>query len=128
MAFRAIWSQDRIYLLPVIAVLLAIPVVTVLAWRGWAKRVRKDLPRWRNVLAVISILSTFVSWLAFLSPFLLSLIGIDTHRFADACLSAAFLMMFAGIPLAFALRGTSRVRTLLAGLLMVALWFASVVH
>ena len=98
MAFRAIWSQHRIYLLPVIAVLLAI------------------------------ILSTFVSWLAFLSPVLLKLIGIDTDRFADVCLSAAFFMMFAGILLAFALRGTSRVRTLLAGLLMVALWFATVVH
>ena len=128
MAFRATWLQPTFYQLTSIAVALAIPVLTVLAWRGWAKRVRKDLPRWRNVLAVISILSTFVSWLAFLSPFLLSLIGIDTHRFADAWLSAAFFMMFAGIPLAFALRGTSRVRTLLAGLLMVALWFASVVH
>ena len=130
MAFRAIWSQDMIYRLGAIAVLLAIPVFTVLAWRGWAKRVRKELPRWRSVIGVISILITFLSWLAFVGPFLL--MGLDSHTVNnlnfDIWLSVILLMLFIGISLALALRGTSRVQTLLAGLLMVALWFASIVH
>src|SRR3989442_153788 len=119
-----------IYRLGAIAVLLAIPVFTVLAWRGWAKRVRKELPRWRSVIGVISILITFLSWLAFVGPFLL--MGLDSHTVNnlnfDIWLSVILLMLFIGISLALALRGTSRVQTLLAGLLMVALWFASIVH
>src|SRR3989442_15668242 len=117
-----------IYRLGAIAVLLAIPVFTVLAWRGWAKRVRKDLPRWRSVIGVISILITFLSWLAFVSPFLL--MGLDSHTVNnlnfDIWLSVILLMVFIGISLAFALKSPSRAYTLLAGLLMILLLWGSI--
>jgi len=128
-AFRATWLQSTFYQLTSIAVALAIPVLTVLAWRGWAKHVRKDLPHWRSVIGVISILITFLSWLAFMGLFLL--VGLDSRtvdNLVEAWLSAVLLMAFIGISLAFALRGISRAQVILAGLLMVALWFASIVH
>src|SRR5437879_3304800 len=54
----------RLVRLVAIACYLAIPLLTLLAYRGWAKRVRKDLPRWRSSAGVISIVITFLNWLA----------------------------------------------------------------
>jgi len=59
------------------------------------------------------------------------LVGLDSRtvdNLVEAWLSAVLLMAFIGISLAFALRGISRAQVILAGLLMVALWFASIVH
>jgi len=128
-AFRATWLQSTFYQLTSIAVALAIPVLTVLAWRGWAKHVRKDLPHWRSVIGVISILITFLRLACVYGS--LPPGGLDSRtvdNLVEAWLSAVLLMAFIGISLAFALRGISRAQVILAGLLMVALWFASIVH
>ena len=126
MPIRTIWSQPTFYQVASITLSLAIPMLTGLAWRGWARHVPKDLPRWRSITGAISILSTFLSWLSFLGPFLLHMMGIDVRRFAEGCLSAAFLFTFLGISLAFALRGSSRALVLLAGLSMILVMYMNI--
>src|SRR2546428_11346383 len=107
MPIRTIWSQPTFYQVASITLSLAIPMLTGLAWRGWARHVPKDLPRWRSITGAISILSTFLSWLSFLGPFLLNLMGIGVPRCGESWLISVFVVTFLGISLAFALRGSS---------------------
>ena len=64
MALHAAMWERVVYPLITIAVTLVPPLLTALAYRGWVKRVREDLPPWRRVLGITSIVTTFLSWLA----------------------------------------------------------------
>jgi hypothetical protein len=111
---------------------LAVPCLTVLAYRGWAKGLRQGLPRWRNALGMTSIVVTFLSWFG-LSMFalfvLLDRIGLNTNFFSflPDWMPAIALLVLAGTSLAFALKGASRIEAIVAGLLMVTAWMTSVV-
>jgi hypothetical protein len=111
---------------------LAVPCLTVLAYRGWTKGLRQGLPRWRNALGMASIVVTFLSWFG-LSMFalfvLLDRIGLKTNffSFSPDWMPAIALLVLAGTSLAFALKGASRIEAIVAGLLMVAAWMTSVV-
>ena len=111
---------------------LAVPCLTVLAYRGWTKGLRQGLPRWRNALGMASIIVTFLSWFG-LSMFallaLLDRMGLNANFFSFSLdwMPAIALLALAGTSLAFALRGASRIEAIVAGLLMVAAWMTSVV-
>jgi hypothetical protein len=119
-----------IYQLTSLAAALAIPVLSVLAYRGWAKHARKDLARWRSVVGILSIVIASLSWLALVFPVVLDLMGFDAKIIVMTSTRASIILLLAiaGTPLAFALRGASRIQALLAALLIVALWFTSGVH
>src|SRR5260370_30146624 len=104
---------------------LAVPCLTVLAYRGWTKGLRQGLPRWRNALGMTSIMVTFLSWFG-LSMFallaLLDRMGLNANffSFSPDWMPAITLLVLAGTSLAFALRGASRIEEIWAGFLMVA--------
>ncbi len=104
-----------------VAITLAVPCFIVLAYRGWVKRLRSELPRWRSTLGAASLLGLLLSWLGLLIPALLISL-FKVQRLPDLWWALAHLMLLAAIPLAFALKGPSRVKSLLAGLLLEVLW------
>jgi len=50
-------------------IFLSVPILTALAIRGWTRRWRQELPRWRSTLGLASMVVTLLSWfgLAFLA-------------------------------------------------------------
>ena len=96
--------------------LVAVPCLTVLAYRSWAKRWKNELPRWRSFLGLVSMLTTSLGWLSFVGFFLaiLSRINLDGERW----LVFQLVTLILGILSAFALRNPSRAQLLLADLFM----------
>ena len=108
-----------------IAAIAATPLLTILALRGWVKRLRTQLPRWRSALGLTSIASTFVCWLGYIGSFFLLMplgIRIDSWHW----IIFAVLTLLLGFILALALKSPSRALTLSAGLLMLIVVWASV--
>jgi len=108
-----------------ITALLAIPCLTVLAYRGWAKRLRTELPRWRTILGLTSILMTILASLAFISFFLL-IVLYRMNLNGDYLLILETVALTLGIPSAFALKSPSRPQILSADLFMILLLLATV--
>jgi hypothetical protein len=104
------------------------PVLATLAIRGWARSFRKDLPRWRNAIAITSIGLTFLNWLAFLFLAFTLLLGSRATFFSAGWTGINILLATAGTLLSLALKGTSRPQVLVAGLLMVSMWVISLAN
>ena len=108
-------------------IFLSVPILTALAIRGWTRRWRQELPRWRSTLGLASMVVTLLSWfgLAFLA--LSVIMDLNAGSYSSDLGGLIALAVIAGTSLAFALRGASRIEALVAGLLMVAAWLTSVV-
>ena len=108
-----------------IAALPAAPCLTIFAFRTWAKRLRNDLPRWRNVLGQLSIIFTFLCWIGYVTFF--ALVGFTRIQPDQTVwVISELLMLCLGISLAVTLKSPSRALTLFANLLMTLLFWASV--
>jgi hypothetical protein len=97
----------------------AILCLTVLAYRGWANRWRQVLPRWRSALGLTSIVVTFLTWLSLAVLALSERIGLNPSFISVDWTTPAVILVAAATPLALALRGTSRIEAIAAGLLLV---------
>jgi hypothetical protein len=108
-------------------VVLALGTVslTVLALRGWAKGLRKDLPPWRNAIGIASVLLTFLTTITFLGPMISRLTGVDTP--IESLETAIPALIVCGILSGCALTRAPRLQVIGANLLLVALWRASMV-
>jgi hypothetical protein len=103
-----------------IAIYLAIPCLTFVAYRGWAKRGRQVLPSWRRYLGVGSMALTCIVWLgsAYLGFSLLA--HLPTDFFTDTWMVAnMFISVLAALG-SLALEGRSRVCAFAAAVLMAA--------
>jgi len=119
-------SQEIFYILT--RLLLATPILAflLLAFRGWIKHVRKELPWWRNVLVAASFLVIALNFFVLTFPLLLGLGGFRIHiKFSgEILLGVVFYSVPIGTALGFALKGVPRIRLVLAGLLTFAFLFA----
>lgn len=61
-----------------LAAFVAVPCLSVLAYRGWAKFGGKDISDWRNVLGLLSIIVISLNWAFFLTITFLALIRFHT--------------------------------------------------
>jgi hypothetical protein len=118
-------SGEAFHQLVQVGLTLPIPGLLLLASRNWAKHVRKDLPRWRNILGAVSISIASFNSLLLLATFLLPL----THSRLELP-GKLFLSIFfsapVGVALGLSLRGLPRLQTILAGAITIALWFANI--
>ena len=114
-----------------ITALVAVPCLTFMAYRSWAKLCRQELPRWRSALGMTSIGVTLMSWVSLVILALLALsprTGFKANFFSPDWMPPIALLNLAGASLAFALRGASRIEAIAAGLLMLTAWLTSVVY
>jgi hypothetical protein len=49
-----------------LAWVISIPVLGLIAFSAWFRRIRNDLPLWRNALGVTSMAAVLANWLLFL--------------------------------------------------------------
>ncbi len=110
-----------------------VPTCIFLAYRGWKKRYRFELPRWRIYLGLSSILATLFSWLAYL--FLLSIAALEKFNIAyidtnvgSSQVNAIAIVSGAGALVALSLKGAPRLQTAAAGALMSAIWLLTVIE
>ena len=106
---------------------VTVPCLAILAYRGWAKSLRQQLPRWRNALGLASMVVTLLSWFGLAILALSALMDLNANFFSPDWMPPIAFLTVAGTSLAFALRGSSRIEAIVAGLLMVAAWIGSVV-
>jgi hypothetical protein len=105
-----------------IVLTFTMPVLTLLSFRGWAKHVRKGLPRWRNVLGLVSISIASLNSLVLLISFVLALVGYKFGRIGEVWL-VLFYSAPIGTALGLSLRGFPRPQIILAGVLTITLLF-----
>lgn len=106
---------------------VAVPTLATLAYRTWKKQLRDQLAHWRSALGITSIVVTFLSWASLAILALLARLDINTDFFSVDWTGPIALLVLAGTSLALALRGSSRIEAIVAGLLMVGAWIESVV-
>src|SRR5260370_24817149 len=99
---------------------LVVPVLTLLALRGWAKRWGQELPRWRGALGLTSIVVTLLGWLILLLLPLADRIGLKTNSFSLDWIPPIAFLELAGTCLAFELSAASSNEAIVAGLFIVA--------
>jgi hypothetical protein len=75
MAFDVTKAREILVYVPVVSATVAIPCLTVLAYRSWSRRWQRDLPRWRGTLGTISIAATFLGCVTFVGSFLMIALG-----------------------------------------------------
>ena len=104
---------------------VAIPCLGVLAYLGWAKRLRSELPIWRSYLGVGSCLMTLVLW--FESAYVAFKISahLRTDFITVGWTVANILVAVTGAAGSFALKGRPRVYAFLAACLMATPWIMS---
>jgi hypothetical protein len=121
-------TQDLFPQLMWIATIVATPVLTLLAYNGWTNRVRKDLPRWRNALAAMSIVVTATGWLSFIFFLIVArLLRLSTHFFDMNGIAPSALVAVVGACLAIALKGRARFQAFLAAFLLAIYWTMNLV-
>ncbi len=101
-----------------VATFLAVPLLTAVAYRGWAKQWRSELPLWRNLLGAWSIAFTLINWLAFAYLAFAIFTRRHTDFFTDLWTVVAVLVSLAAVVLSLALKGRPRICAFLAACLM----------
>lgn len=105
--------------------LLGVPILLFLAWRGWTRMLRAELPPWRNGLCISALLLLSFNWLGaaalelpvFLNPRMPRPAG-----FTEVMLTLSHPIGLVVVLLAFALRRVPRVQAVVAALLMLMSW------
>ena len=105
--------------------LVSVPILLSLAWRGWARRLRGELPPWRSGLSLSALLLLSVNWLGAAvleAPVFVASQGPRSRALEEALLTLSHPLCLVIVVLALALRGLPRLQTVLAGLLMLVSW------
>ena len=104
------------------------PALVVLAYLGWVKRLRENLPRWRSLIGVTSIALTLLNWLIFLALAFVLLMHLQANFFTAGWTAINALTAAISTSLAFALKGTPRTQAVVAGLFMTSIWMISLAN
>jgi hypothetical protein len=110
------------------AATFAPPALVVLAYLGWVKGLRGNLPRWRSFMGVMSIALTLLNWLIFLALSFALLMHLQANFFTDGWFATSALIAGVSTFLAFALKGTPRTQAVVAGLFMTSIWIISLAN
>lgn len=108
-----------------IALALGIVALSVMALRGWINELRKTLQPWRNTIGFASLLVTFLTTTTFFAPMIAGLTGLETS--VTSLETAIPALIACGILCGCALTRAPRLQVIVANLLLVALWRASMV-
>ncbi len=111
-----------------LAASMAVPCLTVMAYRGWAKFGGKEISNWRNVLGLLSIIVASLNWALFIAIAFSTIIRFRTVLDSPDLNGLFVLLSLVPAVLCFALKKAPRIQVLIASGLMVGLWLTSVVE
>jgi len=107
--------------------LVSVPLLLILAWTGWIRDARPEMPSWRNGLGLTSLVITSLHWgsvMLLLAAGLLGLaLGTHSNLIDQDTMYAELLMKLAdllAVVLAVALKRGPRIQAIVAGILMFA--------
>ena len=104
---------------------LAVPALSIMALRQCNVSLRKELPRWRIVLGLASIMITFSFWLVMLVRALTLVIGVRERSFAIVLDNITPFALVLGVSLSLLLKGKPRIQAASASLCMALFLLAS---
>lgn len=104
---------------------LAVPVLSVLAFRAWDTTLKKELPRWRAVPGLLSVCLTFSLWLLVVLQTTVLLIGLRIRSVQVILDSTTPYSLLAGMGLSLLLKGSPRIHAFVASLSMGLFLFTS---
>jgi hypothetical protein len=105
---------------------LSIPVLGAVGLLLWCKRLRSELPFWRNVVGVASVTAVLANWFLFLwLAYRGQIGGFGTHYMTTRSADLYLLAALGAFAASFALRSKSRTLAVIASFLMLALWSGS---
>src|SRR6266566_4309195 len=90
---------------------VAVPVLLVLAFVGWAKATRRDLPHWRNGIALASMVIISADWLFQTVLWVIYSLNHESPRLSNAVWVQMHFDIYYGLvalPFAFFLKGVPR--------------------
>ena len=105
--------------------LIVVPILLIVAWRGWVTSVRQELPLWRNGVSMSAFLLLFLNWLgaaALEGPVFLNSQVARPPRLMEGMLTFSHAFSVLVLVLALALRRAPRFQAIVAALLMLACW------
>ena len=105
--------------------LAGVPILLVFAYRQWMRRVRDELPAWRNGLCASALLLLLFDWVCVAILEVPALVNARVPRPAgltEGLLALSHLVCIVATVLAFALRRQPRLQVMLAGVLMFMSW------
>ena len=106
-----------------------VPSFSIIVIRGWTATLRKELPRWRNILGLVSAVAPLVFWHVVLTSTFSGRVsnrGLDDFELAT--LDAMPWMCLVGAMLSFVWRGKPRFHALVANASLLLLQFASMIY
>jgi len=109
-------NERSVMLTAIVITLIGVPVLLVLAYRGWVLRTRPNLPHWRNGLGLTALVLVALCW----SWFVLGVCDLGRASmplFLDLSTLAVFCTVVS-VVLALAWRGIPRLQALAASLLL----------
>jgi hypothetical protein len=98
---------------------VAVPVLLVLAYVGWEKATRRNLPHWRNGIALASMVIISTDWVFQTVLWVIYSLHHESPRLSNAVWVQVHLDIYYGVvalPFAFFLKGAPR-------FLLIAAWF-----
>jgi hypothetical protein len=107
-----------------IAAIIAVPCLSFSAFRRWKSHSQPAMAFWRRGLGLISLLALLLSWFGMTVPLFLALFA--KREMSDYWLPLELSLILVAVASALALKGTARILSLLAGLLLVGLFFSNV--
>lgn len=113
-------SEVPLTLLLEIALYVAIPCFLFAAYKGWAKRGRQELPRWRNWISVASMTLTCAVWLWITSVGFSRFANLRVDLLSGAWMTANIFASTLAVIASLALKGRPRMAALAAAVLTAA--------
>src|SRR4051812_36272112 len=93
--------------------LAGVPILSFLAWRGWERSLRGELPAWRNGLCISALTLLSLNWLGAVTlevPVFLNQRLTRPAGLMEGMLTLSHVLSVIAIVLAFALRRVPRVQ------------------
>lgn len=101
----------------------SVPIFGVCAFRVWLTRNRSELPPVRNLFGVASLVVVLASWILFgLLAYCGRIGGFGTHYITLRRADTFFMITFCAAASCAALKGESRIFSMISGFLMATLW------
>jgi hypothetical protein len=105
---------------------ISIPMLEIVAFLFWLRRLRDELPFWRNALGVASVAAVLVNWFLFLwMAYAGQIGGFGTHYMTARSVDRYLMVALSAFATSFALKSRSRTLAAIASFLMFALWGGS---
>ena len=105
--------------------LVSAAILLFLAWMGWARKLRGELPAWRNALSFSALVLLSLNWVAVAvleAPVFVNAGVTRPVALIQAMLTLSHPLGVVVVVLAFALRSVPRIQAVIAGLLMLLSW------